>query len=184
LLVAVGALAAGIAYFGAFAPAAARHRVSASSGTAGRTDLWRVAWRMVSDRPVEGVGAGNYRAAVPRFVLVPGQLRRSDLVVDRARVVHNSYLEVLAELGAVGLAFLAAVLGFCLRAALRAARAFRRVGDAGLEALSRGVGIGLVGMLAAAAFISAEYEKELWLLLGLAAALERLARRMAPPAAR
>lgn len=176
LLIAVGVAAIGIAYFGAFAPAAARERVRVSSGTAGRTDLWRIAWRMVGDKPLTGVGAGNFRTAAPRFLLVPGRVRRSDLIVDKPQVVHNSYLEVLAELGFVGLALFGAIVGLCVTGALRAAREFRKAGSAGLEALSRGVLIALLGLLTAGVFISAEYEKELWLLLGLAAALERLSR--------
>jgi hypothetical protein len=42
--------------------------------------------------------------------------------------------------------------------------------------LARGVVVGTLGMLAAFAFISAQYEKQLWLLLGLAASLSTIAR--------
>ena len=45
-----------------------------------------------------------------------------------------------------------------------------------MEILGRGVLIGTIGMLAAYVFITAQYEKQLWLLLGICAALSTLAR--------
>ena len=54
-------------------------------------------------------------------------------------------------------------------------RAFKRSGDAELELIARGLLVGLGGMLVASFFLSAEYEKQLWLLVGLCAALGKLA---------
>jgi hypothetical protein len=48
-----------------------------------------------------------------------------------------------------------------------------------MEALARGFLVGILGMLAAFVFISAQYEKQLWLLLAVAAALLTVARRSA-----
>ena len=44
-----------------------------------------------------------------------------------------------------------------------------------MEILARGVLIGTLGMLAAFVFITAQYEKQLWLLLGVCASLSTLA---------
>ena len=54
--------------------------------------IWQVAWRMVEDNPVRGVGAGNFANSSVHYVLQPGQAPRSDLIVDTPSVAHNTYL--------------------------------------------------------------------------------------------
>ena len=78
----------------------------------GRTDYWRVAWRDVADHPLLGSGAGSYERFWIRY--------RPNAFY--ARDAHNLYLEVLAELGPVGLALLAIALGAPLAAAVRVRR--------------------------------------------------------------
>jgi O-Antigen ligase len=78
----------------------------------GRADYWRVAWREFRENPLLGAGAGSYERYWVR---------------DRpnaffARDAHNLYLEVLAELGPVGLALLCVALGTPLVAAVRLRR--------------------------------------------------------------
>jgi len=79
------------------------------------------------------------------------------------------------ELGIVGLLLFVTILGFCVRSALRAARAFAGR-DSRMELISRAVFVALVGMLATDFFGSREYAKELWLLLALPPALLAIAR--------
>ena len=50
-----------------------------------------------------------------------------------------------------------------------------------MEILARGVLIGTLGMLAAFVFITAQYEKQLWLLLGVCASRSRLSPAPASP---
>jgi tetratricopeptide (TPR) repeat protein len=71
------------------------------SGTGFRYDYWRVAWEAFTDKPVAGVGAGNY--AVPYY-----QLRRTG---EDVRQPHSMFLQALAELGAVGALLLLAFVG-------------------------------------------------------------------------
>jgi hypothetical protein len=78
----------------------------------GRTDYWRVAWRDFVDHPLLGSGAGSYE----RFWI------RDRPNAFYARDAHNLYLEVLAEMGPVGLALLAIALGTPLVAAVRLRR--------------------------------------------------------------
>ena len=78
----------------------------------GRADYWRVAWHEFAENPLLGAGAGSYERYWVR---------------DRpnaffARDAHNLYLEVLAELGPVGLALLGLALGTPLVAAVRLRR--------------------------------------------------------------
>lgn len=173
---------AGAGYFLVAAPVAARERVSSSDGGTGRTDLWRVGWRMVEDRPLLGVGAGNYATASIQYLLRPGQLSRSDLIAGTPKVAHNTYLHVLAELGVLGaLAFLG-LIAFAVASGLRAARAFGRRRDASMEMFSRAWLVALAGVLAADLFLSAEFSKQLWILLALGPCLLALARAGTSPA--
>jgi O-antigen ligase len=162
-------------YYSHVASPELRERVSDVSSGSGRTDLWEVAWRMVEDRPVAGVGAGNFVVNSPRYVLEPGSLSRSDTFIESPRVAHNTYLQEWAELGTIGLVLLLAVAGFGLYAAARAIYAFDAAGETGMASISRAVFVALLAVLAADFFGSRLFNKELWLLLGLAAALATMA---------
>jgi O-antigen ligase len=96
--------------------------------------------------------------------------------VDTPKVAHNTYLEVFAELGIVGIVAFVGIVGGALWKAPDAIRTFMRSGDFSNEALARGLLVGLAGMLAAYLFVSGQYEKQLWLLVGLTAALPSVAR--------
>jgi O-antigen ligase len=163
-------------YLTHFAPASAVERITKpdTSGS-GRADIWKIGWRMVRANPVLGVGAGNYTNSAVHYLLEPGDIKRSDYIVDQPKVAHNVYLQVLAELGVVGLALFVGVIGFSLLSVARAARAFARAGDRSMELLARGLLIAMVGLLAAFFFASAIYSKQLWLLLGVCGTLPALA---------
>jgi O-antigen ligase len=173
---AAAAVLATVIYFGAFAPAEARDRVLELEGGTGRTDIWTVGWRMVEDQPLLGVGAGNFPVASIHYLLEPGSLMRTDFIVDNPKVAHNTYLNVLAELGVVGLALFLAVIAFPLWWAARAVGFAARAGDRQLEVLARAMVVVIVGLLAADFFGSRQYSKQLWLLLGLCPVLLQISR--------
>jgi O-antigen ligase len=175
LLAVVAALGA-VVYFSSYAPETARERVTTLEGGTGRADVWTVGWRMVEDEPLQGIGAGNFPISSVHYLLEPGALPRSDFIVDTPKVAHNMYLEVLAELGVVGLALFLAILGFSLTCAVQAIRAFKRSGDVQMEILSRALFVALIGLLAADFFGSRQFSKQLWLLLSFAPALLAIAR--------
>jgi O-antigen ligase len=174
-------LAVSFYYFAVLAPQEATERIAGSTQgeTAlkeGRTTIWKIAERMVKDKPVTGIGAGNFETTSRQYLLRPGALGRSDLIISTPRVVHNTYLGIAAELGLVGLALFAILVLFSVGSTIRAARHFSALGDRGGEALARGMFVGLIGILVADTFISQEYNKQLWLLLGLGPALLAIAR--------
>lgn len=169
-------------YVVALAPQEIHDRIlSSSQGETqveeGRTTLWQIAERMVEAHPIEGVGADNFQTSSRHYLLEPGTVFRSDVIIETPQVTHNTYLQVAAELGFVGLGLLALIILFSLRCALVAARIFQRVGDAGGEALARGVLMGLIGVLVADAFISQQFNKQLWLMLGIGPAILAMAKR-------
>jgi len=171
-------LVAGVAWFAVFAPSGARDHLSEDDGGSGRTALWLVSTRMVADHPLEGVGLAGFRDASPRYVVRPGALR-SDVILRTPRHAHNTYLEVAAEQGLVGLALLLALVGACVAAGMRAARLARRAGDEGLERLARVVVVAQAAVLAAAFFLTYTAAQPLWLILALGPALLSAVRRSA-----
>jgi hypothetical protein len=78
----------------------------------GRSEHWHTAWQEVEAHPWLGSGAGS-------FDVYWFQHRRVAVTVHDA---HNLYLETVAELGPVGLALLAGVLGVPFIAVVRARR--------------------------------------------------------------
>lgn len=172
----VGIAAAGTLYFAEFAPPPARERIVTLNTGSGRTELWDVGLRMFRANPFGGVGAGNYQAVSPSYVLQPGSLPNANLIFAAHKIAHNAYLEVLVDTGVPGLLLLLAVIVGCLSCTLKAARVAEEHGNQTLEAFSRFTFLALIGILAAEFFISDIHDKVLWALLALGPALLGLAR--------
>jgi O-antigen ligase len=145
------------------------------NGGSGRTDIWRMGWRMAEAHPLTGVGADNFSISTIDYLLRPGLTQRAIYIVDEPKVAHNIYLEVLAEFGAPGLALFAAIVAGALLSCAAAARAAVRRGQRETELLARGLWLGLISMLSAAFFSSELFNKPLWLLLALAVAVRSFA---------
>jgi O-antigen ligase len=176
LVAAAGAVAA--VYIVAFAPPAFLGRFGDTTGS-GRTDIWTVGWRMVQAHPLLGVGAGNFPVSSIHYLLRPGALSFTAYIVDTPKVPHNIYLEVLAELGVVGLVGFLAVLVISLVCTGRAARRFAAASDRAGELLARGLMLALLALLTSQFFGSELYLKQLWLLLAMGPALLAVAERSA-----
>jgi O-antigen ligase len=178
-LVGISATAAfGLFYFTAVAPPQAFARITqfgADQGS-GRIDIWNVAVQVVRNHPIRGVGAGNFTVVEPLYTVADINLRRTMLVLTERKVVHNTYLHVLTELGVVGLILFIAVIGAGFMMAMRAIRSFAASDGFEMEVLSRGLIIGTLGMLSAFLFFSAQHEKHLPLLIGILMALLSIAR--------
>ena len=157
---------------------AAWERLSDFNSSTGRTDLWGVAGQMWQDNPVAGVGLEGFVDNAGGYVRELGPLEAAAFVVEQPRVVHNTYLELLAETGVPGLLLFLGVAWASVRAGLRAATMFDEDRDPPMAALSRAVVAGLVGMLAAAFFISDTNDRRLWVIMALGPALLACASRM------
>jgi len=170
-----------VGYYFYAAPPQLRERIaSIGSGTsessAGRADTWQIALRMSGDHPFAGVGLSNFPARELDYVA--GTLNLTDIVAVRQNllVVHNSYLELLAELGIVGLLLFLAVLWWSAGRLAAVVLVRGRDGSATLL-LGRAITTATAGLLTAQIFNSGQYSKQLWLLLGMSAAAASLARR-------
>ena len=178
--IAATAIICAVAWFGAFASHSSKERVlhPSAEGGSGRTDLWKMGWRMVEDHPIRGVGVGNFPARSVDYLLRPGRTDHDVYIVDTPKVPHNIYLAVLSELGVVGIALFGAILASVLAAAIHAAREFERRGRRTMDYLSRILLLAIIGYLAALFFSSQLFEKQFWLLLAIAPAVLAIAQRV------
>lgn len=175
-LVAAGAFM----YFALIAPASDLHRFTTPDRTGnGRTDIWTVGWRMVQAHPVNGIGAGNFQVSSIHYLLRPGVIQHPEFIIDKPKVAHNVYLQVLAELGVVGELIFLALIAFCVRCAALAAQRFAALRDTSSELLARGLLLGLIALLSSEFFSSELFSKQLWLLLAAAPAMLAIAQRRA-----
>jgi O-antigen ligase len=167
-----------VTYFAFFASLPAKERVlNISGGGSGRLDLWTVGLRMVSAHPLRGIGTGQFAISSVHYLLQPGALERGDLIISTPKVAHNTYLNIVAELGLVGGVLFGAILVICLTCMIKAVKCLRDEGDERLEILARGLIVGLGGYLVTVTFISENYAKLFWILLALGPALLAVARR-------
>jgi O-antigen ligase len=176
------AFALGIGYYFEAAPTHLRgsFSTSLSSASSGRSDEWRIALRMFSNHPLSGVGLGNYVVVEPSYATQTFNVTHVRYVATDRLVAHSTYLEVAAELGLGGVALLIAIFSI---AAIRGGRglAMRARSPDELHFYARGLLAGALGMFVAYIFLSAEYEKDLWLVLGLLAAIGTIGRDLASP---
>jgi putative inorganic carbon (hco3(-)) transporter len=160
----------------AVGPSSAHRLVSFGGGGSGRTELWSIASQVFRSHPLGGVGAGNFPIVEGSYAATTHtMLTKPYQEVILGEVVHNTYLHVAAELGVVGLALLGVVVVGAVALGISAIRSAvaRRRGK--LELLARGLLVGGIGMLVAFAFLSAQYEKQLWIGIGLLVSAHALA---------
>lgn len=141
----------------------------ASANVQSREALWRGALRMAADRPLTGVGPGRFGIASPAYVT-------DEVLVLEEPVVHNSFLEVLAELGVPALIAFVGFLWAAWRCARTAITRSRERGDR--EGVRMGVAAqaAIVVAVVSGMFISAQVIVPMWLLAGLAAAVANTTR--------
>ena len=146
-------------------------RISDFSESSGRTELWTVAWQVWEDHPAAGVGFQGFVDHSSAYARELGTLEFSEFLAEQPKVVHNGYLELLAETGIVGLALFLGVVIACMRQAWQATQLFERRGNAQMATVSRSVFAAIIAMLTAAFFISGSVDRRLWVLLALGPAL-------------
>jgi O-antigen ligase len=149
------------------APPQSFSRITAftAGGGAGRADIWTVAAHAFKRHPVAGIGAGNFTIVEQQYAVDVNQnLPQAFDVIQLHEPVHNTYLQVATELGVIGLISFLLMLWIPLRACWRAAS---RVETAEVWAIGRGLVVGSLGMLVAFVFLTAQYEKQLWLVIAL-----------------
>ncbi|MFZ5469541.1 MAG: O-antigen ligase family protein [Myxococcota bacterium] len=126
----------------------------------GRVHAWQVAKDINVERPLLGVGAGAFRFAWPMYA--PPEARR-------AYVAHNVFLDVIGELGLVGL-FL-----FLVFAGGASGGAFAASTDPTHGWLARAIAAAIAGYLVCDLFSGYILSSHLYVFFGLGACVDRLA---------
>ncbi len=139
-----------------------RHTPLEDQAIRGRWSEFLVAWRMFQEHPVLGVGYDNYPALYQHYSRQIGLDPRTT-----ERSAHNLYMEILAEMGIVGLSVFLFLIGHALRDwfyALQRASWVREPQAAGMIAAT---GIAVIGYLVGSLFIHDAYQRYFWLLLAM-----------------
>jgi O-antigen ligase len=147
----------------------------------GRIDLWRSALTAFDQEPWFGLGAGNfYGEAVSLMQQTPG-VRVSFIYYSaglEGRPTHSIYLDALADLGVVGFVLFLLLLGLTGRYLFLAYRRTRRAGELDLQRMTVAITVMFIATAAGGAFLSIGLGKLLWIIIGLALALDAMTRRM------
>ena len=133
------------------------------SAIVGRQTENLAAWNTFLDHPLTGVGPGVYFHEYSREYANRLGIR----YLESDRRGHSLYLEMAADIGMVGLAAFAAMVGSALVLLHRAMRYWRRV-DPERWLLASSIFFGIVAYLASAAFLHLSYQRYFWILLALA----------------
>ncbi|SDG74058.1 O-antigen ligase family protein [Alloyangia pacifica] len=133
------------------------------TSTEGRLASWTVAYNLFNEHPWFGVGQGNFKAYYQNGALDDGLIFRGE-----GRSTHSLYLELLTELGLVGLMMFLGIAAMGAVNFFRAAAVARSVGD---ELMARRLIAfcgGFVGYLAAMTFLQDGIPRFLWYVVSLA----------------
>jgi O-antigen ligase len=126
--------------------------------TTRRYYLAQAGWRIFLNHPVFGIGIGNYYYENRFYAPVhPGR-------------AHNMYLEIMAELGLIGILLFLGIIFHTFKSLNRIIKANNI-----FSGYARGFYIGLVGFLIAGIFLHAQQDRILWFLIFMSAALENIA---------
>jgi putative inorganic carbon (HCO3(-)) transporter len=131
-----------------------------------RIPLDRLAFRMIADHPILGIGANNFTVVMDRYLT-------SEFRSEWLYTVHNTYLLVWTETGIFGLlAYLAFLLG-----TLRKGWQCWNFGDPLLSPLALAFMAGIAGHMlhqGVDIFTDRPIQQLLWLIAGLLAAMHRI----------
>jgi O-antigen ligase len=142
----------------------------------GRVDVWRAAWRAFEENPVVGIGAGNFRGRTfDRLLQTPG-VTSTYGYRSKGKYVHSIYLGNLTELGVIGFVLFMFVMILTFRSLVASVRRARARGDPELARFAAALVVSSIGIGVSGVFLSLELAKPLWIVVGLALALEVMTR--------
>jgi O-antigen ligase len=132
----------------------------AEVSTRARVELAKAGISMMAAHPVFGIGLGQFKAVEFHYNPVLTDLE------PNPHIAHDTYIQLGAEGGIPTLALYLAILLVTLTTCRRAQKAPGMPVDIASLALS--FQIGLIGIMVAEFFLSAQYIKEVWVLISLA----------------
>ncbi len=138
----------------------------------GRATEMLAAWNVFRDYPVLGVGPGQFAAVYSLEYMSTGfEMRR----IVETRRAHSLILEMLAEVGAIGVGIFLGIIFVLVRRLYQQWR-LRRVSDP--EAADFGLAfiLSIVGYMGTALFLQLSYQRYYWFLIAMASATVHIAR--------
>lgn len=145
----------------------------------GRMNIWRRGLGYMFNDPLTGVGARAFPVAEGTVSKLA--VRQEWGIGLKWSAAHNSFVQVGAELGVLGLAAFVTAIGASFRSLARIAK---RSPNPSVTSLARAISASLVGYCAAGFFVSQAYGAGLYMLLGWTIGLWAVARSPVPVAAR
>ncbi len=135
-----------------------------------RLYYWTGAVREFEAHPITGVGPGNFASSLTDVSTYRAAGTINIKAATTVDTTHNTYLNVLAELGGPGLALFATYLALSWRELRR-----RHRSDRSTDELQAALAAGFVSAVVAASFLTEQFFAPLWLLPALAVCVNRLA---------
>ncbi len=129
-----------------------------------RLETWKAGLRMSFQHPLTGIGLGQFRPHLADYTGKP----------DLAKLAHNTYLEIAAELGFPCLVIYLWLLWETYRGFELIRRAAFRLDDRLSFSIATGLQGGLVGYLVSSFFLSSEYVKFFWFYVFISIAMIRV----------
>ncbi|SFM53546.1 O-antigen ligase [Marinobacter zhejiangensis] len=123
---------------------------------------WQNGLTMIEDNPVLGVGYFNFAPYFERYF-------PNDIILGRAELPHNIFIQVGTDTGILGLL----IYSFILISALKIGRSFSRSeGEVKFSMVGRAFNLSLIGFVVAGQFVTVTYYPFLWIHLALLVALK------------
>lgn len=145
---------------------------SSDSAIRGRFTENAAAALAFADRPVLGLGPGNFESSYRQYANeAPARVHRGE------RRAHNAYLEVAAETGVLGVFMVLGVFFATLRALWIARR--RAPDQEGVALASKFITV-VIGLMVTSVFLHFSYIRYFWLFMALASVAARVAMRPGP----
>jgi putative inorganic carbon (hco3(-)) transporter len=151
------------------------------TSVASRATEMRAALLVWENHPILGVGPDQFPLYYQEYAAQVGGVVHKDVRYGpekgtlETRVTHNILLGTAANLGAIGLALLLAIIAVLMTGLWRARRYATAAGRPAAAALADGYLVAFGLYLAAGMFLELAYERYFWLLLALGACAARLA---------
>jgi O-antigen ligase len=139
----------------------------ADKNVGARQAYWSAALRMAADKPLTGVGPGRFGVEAPGYV-------RNTPIVLADPVVHNSYLEILAEGGLFALLSFGWFLLGSWRLLGHGHRLAEELRDRDAWRLSTAMQATWILAVVSAIFLSEQLTTPFWLIGGLATVIARI----------
>jgi O-antigen ligase len=135
----------------------------------GRIGIWRRGLQLFADNPLTGVGVGRFGQAI-------GMERKDENVLAKWQASHNSYLQVITELGTFGAAAFLLLIITCITNLVGLMRKVDRPAAKEVNTYAAILLVGFIAQLLTAFFLSQAYSILLTLSFAVATALSGIAK--------